>query len=106
MTSTPNQPSRTNTTEFTSNELSVSKFKDYYATLGINKNATESEIKSKYRSLIKQWHPDKADGTLSRTNSVVVMAQVGSKSIFGHLNFDFHISTHIILQNKYSCNVS
>ena len=31
---------------------------DPYSTLGVEKNATDSEIKSAYRRLAKQWHPD------------------------------------------------
>ena len=33
--------------------------KNLYAELGLKKNATRSEIKSSYRSLVKQHHPDK-----------------------------------------------
>ena len=32
--------------------------KNLYEELGIKKNATKSEIKSSYRSLVKQHHPD------------------------------------------------
>ena len=32
--------------------------KNLYEELGLNKNATKSEIKSSYRSLVKQHHPD------------------------------------------------
>ena len=31
---------------------------DYYKTLGINKNATEKEIKKAYRKLARKYHPD------------------------------------------------
>lgn len=33
--------------------------KDYYQILGISSNATESQIKSAYRTMAMQWHPDK-----------------------------------------------
>jgi len=32
--------------------------KNLYEELGLNNNATKSEIKSSYRSLVKQHHPD------------------------------------------------
>ncbi len=32
--------------------------KDYYEVLGVSKDANESEIKSAFRKLAKQYHPD------------------------------------------------
>jgi len=34
------------------------QYKDYYAILGVPKNATEKEIKNAYRRLARKWHPD------------------------------------------------
>ena len=34
------------------------QYKDYYAILGVAKNAPEKDVKSAYRKLARRWHPD------------------------------------------------
>ena len=36
--------------------------RDYYELLGVEKNATENQLKSAYRKLAKQYHPDANPG--------------------------------------------
>ena len=37
----------------------VALSKDYYKVLGISKDASEAEVKKAFRSLARQYHPDK-----------------------------------------------
>ena len=38
--------------------MSLNGFKDYFKVLGINRNATDKEIKNAFRQLAKKFHPD------------------------------------------------
>ena len=41
------------------------QYKDYYAILGVPRNATEKEIKQAYRRLARKYHPDVNPGDKS-----------------------------------------
>jgi molecular chaperone DnaJ len=50
--------------------------KDYYNTLGVDKNASDDEIKKAYRKLAHKYHPDKAGGDEARFKEVNEAYQV------------------------------
>lgn len=72
--------------------------RDYYETLGVQKNATEDDLKKAYRKLAKQYHPDANPGNqeaeakfkeLSEAYAVLSDPQKRSSyDQFGHQAFD------------------
>jgi len=50
--------------------------KDYYHILGVQKNATEEEIKKAYRKLAHQYHPDKTGGSADKFKEISEAYQI------------------------------
>lgn len=86
--------------------------RDYYEVLGVDKNATESEIKKAYRTLARQYHPDvnKTPDAEEKFKEISEAYEVLSKpelrsryDQFGHaglsstggFDFDFDFSTNL-----------
>ena len=72
---------------------------DYYKILGIEKNATEKEIKKAYRKLALKWHPDKnpnnreeAEEKFKKINEAYsILSDKDKRNEYDHggMNFDF-----------------
>ena len=54
--------------------------KDYYSTLGVNNTATPEEIKTAFRRLAHQYHPDKSTGDAEKFKDINEAYQVLSDS--------------------------
>lgn len=75
--------------------------RDYYEILGISKNATDAEIKSAFRKLAKEYHPDKNKGSdaeekFKEINEAYEVLSDANKRAhydqFGHSDFNQHQS--------------
>lgn len=71
--------------------------RDYYEILGVTRSSTESEIKSAYRKLALQWHPDRnkdkgAEAKFKEINEAYEVLSNKEKKAkydqFGHAAFD------------------
>ncbi|MEM7551183.1 MAG: DnaJ domain-containing protein [Bacteroidota bacterium] len=75
---------------------------DHYSTLGIDGNATDSEIKEAYRELAKKYHPDKSGGDLAKeevfkriTNAYNVLSDQRKRS-----NYDYRRSYQQLVKKQ------
>ncbi len=66
--------------------------KDYYKVLGVDKNASEDEIKKAYRKLAHQYHPDKSGGDEARFKEIGEAYQILS-SKEKRVQYDRHGAT-------------
>ena len=74
-------------------------FKDYFKILGVSRNATDKEIKSAFRKLARQFHPDlhpqdkKAESAFKEINEAyeILSDQEKKKSYEQFLNYWFKI---------------
>jgi DnaJ-related protein SCJ1 len=48
---------------------------DYYKILGVDREASEKDIKRQYRKLSKQWHPDKNRGNEAAHDKFVQVSE-------------------------------
>ena len=77
--------------------MELNGFKDYFKILGISRNATDQEIKSAFRKLARQFHPDlhphdqKAESEFKEINEAyeILSDEVKKKSYEQYLGYLF-----------------
>ncbi|AIQ96397.1 DnaJ C-terminal domain-containing protein [Prochlorococcus sp. MIT 0801] len=77
--------------------MELNGFKDYFKILGISRNATEKEIKSAFRKLARQFHPDlhphdeKAESEFKEINEAyeILSDEAKKKSYEQYLSYSF-----------------
>jgi DnaJ-class molecular chaperone len=81
----------------------MKKVADYRKLLGVEKNVTLSELKSIYRTLMKDWHPDKFQNEAEK-----LAAEEKSKEFIEAYHFLVSIApeTHALEEEAYTALVS
>ena len=77
-------------------------FRDYYKILGISRHATAQDIKSAYRAMSMQWHPDKnpeTDVTEIMQNINEAYAIVNEKDMIKNTIYFLHKYPFVLLRN-------
>lgn len=73
----------------------MKKIIGYRKLLGVNENATLQELKSVYRNMMKEWHPDKLEGN----QEYRVEAEAKSKHIIEAYHFLVSIAPETLSQS-------
>ena len=73
------------------------EYKDYYKILGVSKSADEKEIKSAFRKLARQYHPDKNPGDKAAEDkfkeineAYEVLSNPENRSLYDRLGSNYH----------------
>ena len=74
----------------------MKRIHDYRKLLGVSKDTTLTELKSIYRNLMKEWHPDKFVGDEIKR----LEAEEKSKKIISGYHFLISILPETVAQNK------
>lgn len=82
----------------------MKKIADYRKLLGVEKNTTLSELKSIYRTFMKDWHPDK----FQNNEAEKLTAETKSKEFIEAYHFLVSISpeTHALESEAYTASIN
>ena len=67
---------------------------DYYKVLGVDRGASDKDIKRQYRKLSKQWHPDKNRGDETAHDKFVQVSEGNCSSRIAFI--DHHIAYEVL----------
>ena len=79
-------------------QLKRSKQKDFYKILGVNRDATEAEIKKSYRKAALKWHPDRHSNSSEEEKKK-------AEACFRDINFAYEVLSDAQKKAKYDSGV-